>query len=172
MNFKLKKRTFLISLIILVISFIFSIFIAYIQGKESGKKNFYQNVGHITYIKNENITLTKKLFEDELESSLLLNQNDQKKIYAYKINSIEPNIIIDTDGNKKVCYQINYDIKVKNSEITFNTQSNYPKEKINTYWVSQTGKIQKDGWVLNNYKNFELQIDENNHPHLKLQGEG
>lgn len=38
MNFKLKKRTFLISLIILVISFIFSIFIAYIQGKESGKK--------------------------------------------------------------------------------------------------------------------------------------
>lgn len=79
MNFKLKKRTFLISLIILVISFISSIFIAYIQGKESGKKFFYQNVGHITYIKNENITLTKKLFEDELESSLLLNPNNQKK---------------------------------------------------------------------------------------------
>ncbi len=135
-----------------------SIYAAYNQGLKDGKTQFFKSVGRITYIQQEDIQLVEQLFKAELDKFVLLNDIDNHKLYEYQINSITPNIIIEPNGSKTICYQISYNIKPKN---------------ITPYWMAygRGGKQTEAGWIINQSKNVEI-INKNSHQSLKDHGEG
>lgn len=162
---RLLKRKNMLYLIFISLCFIIG-FSAYHLGKADGKKEFYETAGRIVYIKSENVEMVKALFEKDLLNATTLDGNDPKKLYAYKIYSVTPNVILDIDGTKYVCYDILYDIQTSNIET---------KERPITgkmYWMAPSGKVQLNGWVTQNHRNFELLTDTNGNKYLKLHGEG